>query len=274
MKQFLVQVRRRYERLRYEQLPVANLLRLETPPHGTTRCEPPQVLALQSSVTRCDEFVVAPRSSRLKLRTRLRPNAFFSSWIGAWSGQPAVEFIVEAWSGDQKYRLACIPVAPSSGNPKTLQRVNVDLSRFARQEITLFLSIQTDEIAEESIVGWGDPKILRRRGLQEYWIQAQTRLAEGGLKSLVESVGALLKGNPVPLSLFADYPHWVKEHTVTDTQRAQMKLSIASFHHKPLISILTPTFNTDPQVLRKSIQSVQAQIYSNWQLCITADVST
>src|ERR1700694_990010 len=206
MKKILLQLQRRYERLRYEQLPVANLFRLEAPPHGTTGCEPPQVLELQSSITRCDEFVVAPRRSRLKLRTRLRPNAFFSSWIGAWSGQPAVEFIVEVWSGDQIYRLACIPVPPSSSNPKNLQRMNVDLSRFARQEITLFLSINADETAEESIVGWGDPKILRRRGLQEYWKQAQARLAEGGFKSLAESVGALVKGDPVPLSLFADYP--------------------------------------------------------------------
>eukprot|EP01037_Dinobryon_pediforme_P015296 gene15296-15438_t len=35
-----------------------------------------------------------------------------------------------------------------------------------------------------------------------------------------------------------------------------------------------PTYNTNPLFLRKAIESVQAQIYPNWELCIADDAST
>ncbi|HSB31253.1 MAG TPA: glycosyltransferase, partial [Candidatus Sulfobium mesophilum] len=38
--------------------------------------------------------------------------------------------------------------------------------------------------------------------------------------------------------------------------------------HKPLISIITPAYNTKPRYLDKLIQSLQAQTYDNWELCI------
>ncbi|PYX84370.1 MAG: hypothetical protein DMG70_06560, partial [Acidobacteria bacterium] len=43
---------------------------------------------------------------------------------------------------------------------------------------------------------------------------------------------------------------------------------------RPRISILTPTYNTDPEALRSCIRSVQAQLYSNWEFCICDDASS
>ncbi|WP_300767224.1 glycosyltransferase [uncultured Bifidobacterium sp.] len=50
--------------------------------------------------------------------------------------------------------------------------------------------------------------------------------------------------------------------------------SIRGFSHKPLISIVMPVYNVDPQWLSKCIDSVLAQSYENWQLCIADDHST
>lgn len=48
---------------------------------------------------------------------------------------------------------------------------------------------------------------------------------------------------------------------------------ISSFKQQPLISILLPTYNTNPEHLRLCIQSVIDQSYEKWELCIVDDAS-
>jgi GT2 family glycosyltransferase len=43
---------------------------------------------------------------------------------------------------------------------------------------------------------------------------------------------------------------------------------------KPLMTILMPVYNTDPEALKKSIESVLCQAYKKWELCIVDDAST
>lgn len=50
--------------------------------------------------------------------------------------------------------------------------------------------------------------------------------------------------------------------------------SIAGFGYKPLISIVMPTYNTQPRFLEAAIRSVQEQYYPYWELCICDDGST
>ena len=45
-------------------------------------------------------------------------------------------------------------------------------------------------------------------------------------------------------------------------------------YRKPLMTILMPVYNTDPETLRKSIESVFCQVYKKWELCIVDDAST
>ncbi len=42
----------------------------------------------------------------------------------------------------------------------------------------------------------------------------------------------------------------------------------------PLISVILPVYNPEPQWLRAAIESVKAQLYPNWELCIADDAST
>lgn len=44
--------------------------------------------------------------------------------------------------------------------------------------------------------------------------------------------------------------------------------------YTPLVSIITPTYNTDPKFLKKMFDSVLTQTYSHWELCIADDAST
>ncbi len=47
-----------------------------------------------------------------------------------------------------------------------------------------------------------------------------------------------------------------------------------SFSHLPLISLITPTYNIDKKYLKKTVESVIAQYYNNWELCLVDDGSS
>ncbi|MCB5197372.1 glycosyltransferase family 2 protein [Deefgea salmonis] len=52
-----------------------------------------------------------------------------------------------------------------------------------------------------------------------------------------------------------------------------MKMQLAELKNQPLISIVMPVYNPNPTWLVQAIESVRAQIYPNWQLCIADDAS-
>jgi glycosyltransferase involved in cell wall biosynthesis len=71
------------------------------------------------------------------------------------------------------------------------------------------------------------------------------------------------------------YRQWIKEFdTLTDAKRASIRSRIAEFEPRILISVVMPVFNTPDVFLRKAIDSVCGQLYSNWELCIADDSST
>ena len=53
-----------------------------------------------------------------------------------------------------------------------------------------------------------------------------------------------------------------------------MKSEMTSWRHAPVISFITPVYNTDETWLRKCIESVRAQVYPHWELCLVNDGST
>ena len=72
-----------------------------------------------------------------------------------------------------------------------------------------------------------------------------------------------------------DYSEWVRRYdTLTDESRATMRARIDAFSHKPLISVLMPTYNPRREWLIEAIESVRKQIYPHWELCIADDAST
>jgi len=62
------------------------------------------------------------------------------------------------------------------------------------------------------------------------------------------------------------YNQWYLSHKPTPAQLTEQKN--AEFDYMPLISIITPTYNTPINFLTDMIQSVQHQTYSKWELCI------
>jgi glycosyltransferase involved in cell wall biosynthesis len=53
-----------------------------------------------------------------------------------------------------------------------------------------------------------------------------------------------------------------------------MRTSAKALAYQPLISIVMPVYNPPEAFLRAAIESVLAQVYPHWQLCIADDAST
>lgn len=70
------------------------------------------------------------------------------------------------------------------------------------------------------------------------------------------------------------YKKWVIENQLTYTDILNAKKEIETWEIKPRFSIIMPVYNIDKIWLKKAIQSVQNQIYQNWELCIADDAST
>ncbi len=72
-----------------------------------------------------------------------------------------------------------------------------------------------------------------------------------------------------------DYAKWLQMYaTLDDFARNRIRSDIAEFVEQPLISIVMPVYNAEPNWLAAAIDSVRNQIYPHWELCIADDCST
>ncbi|WP_218173331.1 glycosyltransferase [Burkholderia sp. NFPP32] len=73
----------------------------------------------------------------------------------------------------------------------------------------------------------------------------------------------------------ASYRRWVAAYDVCGAaDRASLASEIKCFRRRPLISIVVPVYNTPVKLLIEMIESVRAQVYPHWELCIADDASS
>jgi glycosyltransferase involved in cell wall biosynthesis len=78
----------------------------------------------------------------------------------------------------------------------------------------------------------------------------------------------------IPVADDNEYYEWLKKNYPSRKSLQRFALEGNSFSVRPLISIITPAYNTPPQYLKECIRSVLAQVYTNWELIIADDAST
>lgn len=70
------------------------------------------------------------------------------------------------------------------------------------------------------------------------------------------------------------YAEWCRRHTPDGPALAHMRQQSAAWAYQPLISMLTPVYNTDPRLLDACASSVLAQAYPRWEWQIADDGSS
>lgn len=104
----------------------------------------------------------------------------------------------------------------------------------------------------------------RRKGLWKAVLGCNLRAAKEIVRSGV--VGQYDKG---------EYHAWVELYdTLTERDLTQLRAAGEALAVKPSISVLMPVYNPRPKYLRKALDSVLAQTYPHWELCIADDAST
>ncbi len=69
------------------------------------------------------------------------------------------------------------------------------------------------------------------------------------------------------------YHQWIEVNEPAASSYLALSSRIADWQIRPLVSVLMPTYNSPLTYLKQAIESVQAQIYPHWELCIADDAS-
>ena len=71
-----------------------------------------------------------------------------------------------------------------------------------------------------------------------------------------------------------EYQKWFVQHRASTEELSSMRHEVRALASQPLISVLTPVFDTPVPWLREAVESVLAQVYENWELLLIDDGST
>lgn len=173
------------------------------------------------------------------------------------------------------------------------------LRQGAEEKDELIADVSFHLLAAQRTVGWKTLERFRRvrdrllppgsRRRQAYWAArrvVEVLLDEGPralfrktghkIRQALTRQGVLVKSLPqeIPQDLDAQYQVWLQRHRLTRQDIARIKAAVDTFRYAPLISIVTPVYNTDETWLRKAVESVRDQIYPRWELCLVNDTST
>src|SRR6266566_7154585 len=70
------------------------------------------------------------------------------------------------------------------------------------------------------------------------------------------------------------YQEWLERHRASAGGLDRMRHEASAFASRPLISIITPVFDTPVRWLEEAVESVLAQAYENWELLLINDGSS
>jgi len=105
-------------------------------------------------------------------------------------------------------------------------------------------------------------------------IKAIKILFTQGPKGLIEKINQLKWQGYYNLSINQQYQIWLKKNYPTKKDLEKQREESKRFKYRPLISIITPVYNTEEKWLRLCLQSVLNQTYDNWEICLVNDCST
>ena len=104
-----------------------------------------------------------------------------------------------------------------------------------------------------------------------YYLKMNVDVVEKGMNPLVHYLEFGLSEGRYPYSF---YEEWIQDHRLTQSDLENIASDIRDMAYKPVFSVIVPVYNTEERWLRRCLDSVLAQLYPYWELCIADDAST
>ena len=160
-----------------------------------------------------------------------------------------------------------------SSSDRRWRRLVVDLHHHEAGYVEVTLATDVAQTSAEPRAVWGEPRLEWQRPIREIIHLVRDvsgLLARGHLLAAARIVHGRLSASSHP----STYQMWLSQHTTTDHRLQEMRALSEAFTFRPLVSIVTPVYNTDARWLRACVESVRRQAYPYWQLCLADDGST
>jgi len=119
-----------------------------------------------------------------------------------------------------------------------------------------------------AVICWNDFK--NKEDVLRIFKKSYARLKKHGFKGMVIRINKEyhqlnFKAN-FNVNNMNDYSKWIVEN--------EQELELVTLAYEPKVSVITPTYNTNPVYLKEMIESVLSQSYTNFELCIADDASS
>jgi GT2 family glycosyltransferase len=174
---------------------------------------------------------------------------------GSWHGEVRRHVHPRVRIGDRRWRRLRLRIADHASGP-VLVRLTTNLRHADSPDSAWAL--------------WGEPTVNWRRGVLEGARAGRVNLRRFGLRGTLAKLRDLAGRDEER----ARFRRWIELNTPSADALRAMMAEAASLPWRPLISVITPVYNTEPRWLVACIESVRRQIYSRWELCIADDAST
>jgi O-antigen biosynthesis protein len=110
---------------------------------------------------------------------------------------------------------------------------------------------------------------LSRRAIQIWHAEGLFQVFKRGTRKIIRKwrhgrESAL----PAPPEHLVLYKRWIAAHEPGATELVEQARQAKRFSYRPLISVLTPVYETPADMLSATLASLQAQTYDNWEVCL------
>lgn len=144
------------------------------------------------------------------------------------------------------------------------------------EKVVLRLGDRSVDFQESPIAGEGEGclfEVSLTTGWGPAWLRVIVEFPGGGTETVARILG-FRWGQRKSFSSHQAYYEFLRRVEPTPRRVGELGKEVGQHPYQPLVSIVLPTYNTDPAWLGKAINSVRAQVYPNWELCIADDAST
>ena len=230
------------------------------------------------------EALLCHPNSGVEFRLNAMPGSQFVTDVGVsprmWRERPSpIEFTIEirSLSGEWTRTARRTIDVTRRVTDRRWHRLRIDMpaevDRYGQDvAVTLSAVVPSAASTDGAWAVFGEPRMERRRAV------AEVRRSVAGFLSRARRAGlvsALRVAHDASAGQEAErYAKWCSSTSPTAADLERMAEEARGLPFQPRIDIVTPVYNTDPKWLRACIESVRAQVYPHWRLCLADDAST